>query len=138
MERSGWRRAAAGGGSRASWRAACGTWGQTGLEISPMGEKLGECLSRLIFPLCVDPASVLCTHPLPPADPSREAPLQGGRVGCVPQQLHVRLLQVILCHVVFFQSHITALIPRPSQHHHVATAARNLDKETVHHFLYII
>lgn len=72
----------------------------------------------------------LRTHPLPPADPSREAPLQGGAVGRVPQQLHVRLLQVVLRHVVLLQSHVSpALAPRPGQNHHVAAAARSLARD---------
>lgn len=67
------------------------------------------------------------THPLAPADPSREAPLQAGRVQRASQHLAERFLQDVLDHVVVLQPHVPAAPrPRPGQHHHVAAAAGGL------------
>lgn len=71
------------------------------------------------------------THPLAPADPSREAPLQAGRVQRASQHLAERFLQDVLDHVVLLQRHVPAApVPGPSHHHHVAAATGGLEEHS--------
>lgn len=70
------------------------------------------------------------TDPLSPTNPGGGVSLQGGRVDRVSQQLPIRPLQVIFCHVILFQRHMAAApIPPPSQCHHVTATTRSLGQQ---------